>query len=92
MLDPEDEDPNRRASSIDKLTAAFAEALVSWNMTDENDQPLPTTLAYLESEDADFVMTCIFQWMNAMNRVDDASPLDSNSQTGTTAEAPNPLS
>lgn len=91
-LDPEADDPNVRASSIDKLMSAFAEALVSWNMTDGNDQPLPTTLEYIESEDADFVMTCIGQWMAVMSRVDDASPLDSNSPTGQTVEAPSPLS
>lgn len=91
-LDPESEDAELRASAIDKLISAFAEALVSWNMTDENDQPLPTTLEYIESEDADFVMACIAQWMAAVSRVDDASPLDGNSTPGRTAEAPSPLS
>lgn len=91
-LDPESEDPNVRASSIDKLMSAFAEALVSWNMTDENDNPLPTTLEYIESEDADFVMTCIAQWMKAMLGTDDASPLGENSQLGVVAEEPSPLS
>src|SRR4030095_1276998 len=91
-LDPEAEDPVIRASSIDKWTAAFAEALVSWNMTDEDDQPLPTTLEYIESEDADFVMTCIAQWMKVISRVNDASPLDGNSTLGQTMEAPSPVS
>ena len=91
-LDPESDDPKVRESSINNLMAAFAEALVSWNMTDENDNPLPTTLEYIESEDSDFVMTCIAQWMKAISRVDDASPLDSNSKPGTAAEAPNPAS
>jgi hypothetical protein len=91
-LDPESEDPAVRVSSINKLMLAFAEAIVSWNMTDENDQPLPTTLEYIESEDADFVMTCIAQWMKTMSQVDDASPLDSNSPPGQPAEAPNPRS
>lgn len=91
-LNPEAAEGEERASSINKLMSAFAEALVSWNMTDENDQPLPTTLEYIESEDADFVMTCIAQWMKAMSQVDDASPLDSNSEPGPTEEAPSPLS
>ena len=91
-LDPEAEDATVRGSSIDKLMSAFAEALVSWNMTDENDQPLPTTLEYIESEDVDFIMACIGQWMQVVSRVDDASPLDSNSPPGQTTEAPSPLS
>jgi len=91
-LDPESEDPTVRASSIDKLMSAFAEALVSWNMTDENGQPLPTTLEYIESEDTDFVMTCIAQWMKVITRVDDASPLGENSEHGQQVEAPSPRS
>jgi hypothetical protein len=59
---------------------------VSWNMTDENGEPLPTTLEYIESEDVDFIMTCIAQWMNAVSRVDDASPLDENSEPGQTTQ------
>jgi len=91
-LNPDAEDAAERASSIDKLLSAFAEALVSWNMTDENDQPIPATLEYIESEDADFVMTCIAQWMKVMTTVDDASPLDSNSQPGTVVKDPSPAS
>lgn len=81
-LDPESEDSKTRAEAIDKLMCAFAEALVSWNMTDENDVPVPATLEYVESEDVDFIMMCIGQWMKVISRVDDASPLDSNSQPG----------
>jgi hypothetical protein len=72
---------------------AFAEALVSWNMTDEHDRPIPATLEYIESEDSDFVMLCIAQWMNAISRVNDASPLDESSQPGQpTLEETSPLS
>lgn len=93
MLDPESEDAKARASAIDQLMCAFAEALESWNMTDENDNPLPTTLEYIESEDVDFIMMCIAQWMKVISRVDDASPLASNLQPGQqTLEQPSPLS
>jgi hypothetical protein len=93
VLDPESEDPAVRVSSINKLMAAFAEALVSWNMTDENGAPLPATLEYIESEETDFVLTCIAQWMAVISRVNDASPLDGNSTPGPAIqEAPSPVS
>jgi hypothetical protein len=85
-LDPNAADVKVRAEAINQLMCAFAEALVSWNMTDENGEPLPTTLEYIESEDVDFIMTCIAQWMNAVSRVDDASPLDENSEPGQTTQ------
>ncbi len=83
-LDPESKDSAVRAESINKMLFAFAEALVSWNMTDENGSPLPTTLEYVESEDVDFIMMCITEWMQAISKVNDASPLDENSELGQT--------
>lgn len=93
-LDPESEDIKIRGESINQMMCAFAEALVSWNMTDENDQPIPPTLEYIESEDVDFIMTCISEWMKVISQVDDASPLDSNSPPGqpTQQAASNPQS
>ena len=82
VLDPESDDPKIRAESINQLMCAFAEALVSWNMTDEKDVPLPATLEYIESEDVDFVMMCIGRWMRVVSSVDDASPLASNLPPG----------
>lgn len=87
VLDTESEDPQVRASSISTMMAAFAEALVSWNMTDEAGQPIPSTLEYIESEDADFIMMCISAWMRAVSSVADASPLDASSLPTQPSEA-----
>lgn len=81
-LDSESDDTETRVSSIQQMMYSFSEALVSWNMEDDQGNPLPTTLEYLESEDADFVMSLIMQWMKAIAWVDDSSPLDSDSQPG----------
>lgn len=89
-LNPESDDPKQRAESINQMMCAFAEALVSWNMTDENDDPLPTTLEYIESEDVDFIMTCISQWMKVVSQVDDASPLAEGSQPGQAIQEASP--
>lgn len=89
-LDPDSEDPKQRAESINQMMCAFAEALVSWNMIDENDNPIPTTLEYIESEDVDFIMTCISQWMKVVSQVDDESPLDESSQPGPTTQEVSP--
>jgi hypothetical protein len=60
-------------------------------MTGDNDAPLPTTLEYIESEDVDFVMMCIGQWMKVISRVDDAAPLAVSSPPGPpNLEVPSP--
>lgn len=81
-LDSESDDPQIRLTSINQMMYAFSEALVFWNMEDDEGNPLPTTLEYLESEDSDFVMSLIMQWMAAVAKVDDASPLAEPLQPG----------
>jgi hypothetical protein len=92
VLDPESDDPKVRVESLDQLQRAFAKALDSWNMTGDDDQPLPTTFEYIDSEDPEFVLMCIQQWMKVISQVDDASPLDSNSKPGLMAGAQSPAS
>lgn len=66
-------------ASGDMLTM-FAEALISWNLLDKDDVPVPATLAGLRAQDLDFGMTLIRSWMDAINGV--SSPLPQTSAAG----------
>jgi hypothetical protein len=59
----------------------FAGALVEWNLVDEQDQILPTTLESVLGLDTDFLMTVITSWTQAISGV--SAPLDAGSTSGT---------
>jgi hypothetical protein len=80
-LDTESDSKGDRAAAITEMMFSFAEALVSWNMEDDNG-PVPPTLESIEAEDADFMMMIIGQWLSVISRVDDASPLPATSGSG----------
>jgi hypothetical protein len=56
------------------MLGMFAEALISWNLLDDNDEPVPPTLAGLRQQDLDFGMTLVRSWMDAINGVSDPLP------------------
>ncbi|MEV0618539.1 hypothetical protein AB0I81_34790 [Nonomuraea sp. NPDC050404] len=55
--------------SIAELLEKFAEVLVSWNLEDEDDQPVSATLEGLLDQDIDFVMRIILAWADAISGV-----------------------
>jgi len=66
----------------DEITPAesFANALVSWNLEDEEGRPLPMTLGTLENyPDLNFINTLVEAWLNAVIGVDDELGKDSGS-------------
>jgi hypothetical protein len=67
---------------IREMFSGFADALVSWNLLDEQDQPVPATLDGLMTQDFDFVLPVIIAWMEAVAGV--AAPLKTASSSGTT--------
>lgn len=72
----EAEDPE----ALDELFVAFADALVSWNVVDDDDVPVPATFDGVLTLDSDFVMKVVDGWMTAVAGV--AAPLDGNSTPG----------
>ena len=55
-----------------KLFESFANHLISWNLEDENGDPIPTTLKAIEDyPDIDFVTSMANAWMNAVIGIDD---------------------
>jgi hypothetical protein len=65
-----------------EMERVFAKYLVSWNLEDEADQPVPATFEGLDDQDTDLVMALITAWVSAVTGVDDASPLDDSSGSG----------
>jgi len=66
--------------SAGQLFAAFASALVEWNLEDDDGQPVPATLEGVHSQELDFMMTVVMAWIQAMSAVD--TPLPGGSPNG----------
>lgn len=62
------------------LLERFAEVLISWNLEDEDDEPIPATLEGLLSQDIAFVMDIVQAWADAVSGV--PAPLDGRSPSG----------
>jgi hypothetical protein len=56
----------RDASKIKVLFETFADALLSWNLVDDDDAPVPADLNGLWAQDLDFVLNLIAEWMTAI--------------------------
>lgn len=57
-----------------------ADCMVEWNLEDDNDRPVPSTVDGLLAQDPQFVITIIKAWVRAMTGV--AAPLVTPSQDG----------
>lgn len=64
---------------MDELFAGFAEALVSWNLEDENGTPVPTTVEGVRGQDFDFILSIIMSWADAVSSPPDDLGKGSNS-------------
>lgn len=63
-------------------TTEFATRLVSWNLTDEDDQPIPATPEGLRQVDTSLVSALKTAWVQALTGVHDADPLVHSSPSG----------
>jgi hypothetical protein len=76
----------------DEVLVSFAKSLVSWNLEDEDDNPIPATLESLMDDDLlppKLVFTIISEWIEQQGAVD--GPLDGSSVTGKNSEVPSAL-
>jgi hypothetical protein len=60
----------------------FAKRLVSWNLTDEDDQEIPATGEGLRLVDVQLVVALKNAWIQSLNGVHDADPLPQSSPSG----------
>jgi hypothetical protein len=77
--DPDDDMPTRRGKQQD-LHAMFLSHIADWNLTEEDDTPVPVTMTGLLSLEPDFLGTLVGVWQ--MGRAAIPAPLDSDSSSG----------
>lgn len=67
-----------------KVIEVFVGAMLSWNLEDDDDQPVPVSVDGVLTQDPDFMMGIITAWTKAISGV--ADPLGAGSTSG----APSP--
>jgi hypothetical protein len=72
-----------KTADLRPMLSSFADALVSWNMEDEDELEVPASLEGIESLDIEFVMTLISKWLTSVAGV--SAPLGSDSGSGETS-------
>lgn len=65
-----------------KSVARFVDHLISWNIEDEHDKPVPTTLAAAKSLDHNLVAALNNAWIQTLTGVHGADPLPESSLSG----------
>lgn len=80
MADTIDNIGQATIGDVDEMLAKFAEVLVSWNLEDDDDMPVPTTLDGLKSQDQEFVFAVVVSYVNAVTGV--SAPLPQTSPGG----------
>lgn len=53
--------------AVDALFSGFAQALVSWNLEDEDGNPVPTTKEGVYEQDFDLILSLINDWIEAVS-------------------------
>lgn len=82
--------PDDRAEAVkanDAKTELFASRIISWNLTGDDDKPVPATLAAVKGLDRPFVVALMSAWQMALIGVDPTSGSES-SDGGTNRETP----
>jgi hypothetical protein len=78
-----DEEASMAIQSLRRMLDMFADVLVSWNLEDEDGEPVPATREELGREDPGFVFDVIVKWMEAVAGV--SAPLSETSSSGETS-------
>lgn len=55
--------------AIEELFGWFAERIISWNLVDDEDQPVPVSADYLIDEDVDWVIKVFMGWVSGITKV-----------------------
>lgn len=83
LLDLDDETSAMRSGAgmgqTRSLMSMFTEKLISWNLEDEDDKPIPTTMEGLLSLEIDRAYDIILAWVDAMITVSKSMGKASNS-------------
>lgn len=71
--------PVERAKTVESLLRRFAKALVTWNLEDEDGEPIGTTYEDIADQELPFVLRIIEAWTEAVAGVPDDLGKASNS-------------
>lgn len=80
MADVLDHMEKATIEDVNQLLATFSEVLVSWNLENDDDQPIPANLDGLKGQDQEFVFSIVMSYVNAVSGV--PAPLDGPSPSG----------
>lgn len=69
----------KQTDKLDRLFTEVGKCLISWNLEDQYDQPIPATKAGLYTQDIDFILKVVAAWGEAIASVPDPLSSDSNS-------------
>jgi len=75
---------------VDGLFTRFAKSLRSWNLDDDDGQPVPETVDGVRSQELAFILEITMSWMDAIASVDIPLPQPA-SASGTFPEASLPM-
>lgn len=81
---PDDTSLTEQKQIVGKLADRVAEQIVSWNLLDDDEQPIAPSAAALRNEDLAFLQGIVDAWLEAVGGV--SGPLDRPSSNG----APSP--
>lgn len=81
---------SKDTESVERLLRRFSDALVSWNLRDEDGSDIPMSYEGVGSCDIDFIMKIIAAWMTAIAGVSKELGKDLSS-TGTSLELQLPM-
>lgn len=56
-------DPAQQVAALEKVTEILASHIVSWNLEDEDGEPVPTDLEHLREQDFQMVNALVTKWM-----------------------------
>lgn len=66
--------------SFRDVVEVFVGAMLSWNLVDDDERPVPVTVDGVLDQDPDFIMEVVTAWTKAISGVPD--PLDGRSTSG----------
>jgi hypothetical protein len=78
------------ADGVTSLLEKFAGKIASWNLEDDDGQPVPATFDGVKTQELDFIMAIVTAWMDAIAGVDPTSRASANG-TGTFPEVSLPM-
>lgn len=59
-------DPNTAGPELERMFEVFSKSLVSWNLEDDDGNPVPPTVDGILEQDIDFMLEIISAWMEAI--------------------------